>query len=60
MKFSIGLAIALAAATAALALPAGARASGSDEQLLRTYQPMFVFDPDGIQIEINIRASASG
>jgi len=45
MKFSIGLAIALAAATAALALPAGARANGSDEQLLRTYEPTFVFDP---------------
>jgi hypothetical protein len=45
MKTSIGLAIAVAAATAAVALPAGARASGSDEQLLRTYQPVLVFDP---------------
>jgi hypothetical protein len=45
MKSFIGLAIALAAATAALALPAGARAGGSDDQLLRTYQPVLVFDP---------------
>jgi hypothetical protein len=44
MKTLIGLAIAVAAATAALALPAGARANASDEQLLRTYQPVLVFD----------------
>jgi hypothetical protein len=45
MKSFFGFAIALAALVAALALPGGARAGGSDEQLLRTYQPVLVFDP---------------
>ena len=45
MKRLIGLAIALAAATAALAVPTKAGATGSDDQLLRMYQPVLVFDP---------------